>query len=56
MGCIRSKSQLLKEDKLHWTNDSTVLLVIMRSLAKKEKYIFALPIFSENIKRLLTEG
>ena len=36
MGCIRSKSQLLKEDKLHWTKDSTVLLVIMRSLAKKE--------------------
>lgn len=36
MGCTRSESQLLKEDKLHWTNDSTVLLVIMRSLAKKE--------------------
>lgn len=36
MGCTRSESQLLKEDKLYWTKDSTVLLVIMRSLAKKE--------------------
>lgn len=36
MGCIRSKSQLLKEDKLHWTKDSTVLLLIMNRLTKKE--------------------